>query len=140
MSLVDLRSLTPDLCQVADLGLYFAERQRLAANSLEALFGDDNRLTEAEQRDVQSILSTVARRLVSEARTRESMSRRLGAIVEALIEVTHAIDGDCDLEQQCEDQGAQCDDEGCPDDNGLADPDGIAEQIGSHHLGGGYVL
>jgi len=51
------------------------------------------------------------------------MSRRLGAIMNALIEVADAIDGDTDLEPQC-------DDEGSLDDSGLADMDGLAEQLG----------
>lgn len=62
------------------------------------------------------------------------MRRRLGAIVESLISVADALDGDPDLEDGadreavCEDEGAQCDDEGLPDDNGLGDAAGAVEQ------------
>jgi hypothetical protein len=69
------------------------------------------------------------------------MRRRLGAVVEALVAVLDALDGDCDLEDAadqeaaCEDEGAQCDDEGERDDNGLGDEDGRAEQLSGTQYG-----
>ena len=38
-----------------------------------------------------------------------------------------------DLEEVCEDEGAQCDDEGCFNDTGVADTDGLLEQCAGHH-------
>jgi len=122
MSLIDLRPFaSPGLCRLATPGEILAAHQQY-------------RLTEIERQEVQTILAAVAGRLVREATDRASISRRLGAIVDALIEVTDAIDGDTDLESQCEDEGAQCEDEGSPDDNGLADADGLAEQLCGDHL------
>lgn len=97
-------------------------------------FGDGIALTDSERQEVRSILLDVARRLTDRALSIESMRRRLGAIVESLISVADALDGDPDLEDGadreavCEDEGAQCDDEGQPDDTGLADPSGAVEQ------------
>ena len=61
------------------------------------------------------------------------MRERLDATIEALIALADALDGDTDLEEQhdqeevCEDEGAQCDDEGVLD-SGIADGDGLCEQ------------
>ena len=88
-------------------------------------FGDGVALTDIERQEVRNILLDVARRLTHRALSIESMRRRLGAIVETLISVADALDGDPDLEDTadqesvCEDEGAQCDDE--PDDNGIAE-------------------
>lgn len=133
MSLVDLRQYADALSssQFSDL----------------APFGDGGTLTEGERLEVRSILTQVARRLANRSLSMESMRRRLGAIVESLIAVADALDGDCEDEGaqcedeggQCEDEGAQCDDEGAPDDNGIADADGLAEQWVTMHLYGGRV-
>jgi len=97
-------------------------------------FGDGIALTEIERIEVRTILLDVAQRLTDRALSIDSMRRRLGAIVESLIGVADALDGDPDIEDGadqeivCEDEGAQCDDEGCLDDNGMADAYGAAEQ------------
>lgn len=108
-------------------------------------FGDGIALSEIERHGVRDILLNVAQRLTDQALSIDSMRRRLGAIVESLIGVADALDGDPELEDGadqeavCEDEGAQCEDEGCPDDNGIADADGLAEQRGAMHLCGGFV-
>ncbi|KRE15690.1 hypothetical protein ASE63_15660 [Bosea sp. Root381] len=115
MSLVDLRH-------------YAALLDTSPADSFDPL-SDDEALTPVEMQDVRTILSEVAARLADRSGTIPGARRRLGAIVEALISVADAIDGDCEDEgAQCEDEGGQCDDEGAPDDNGLADADGLKEQ------------
>jgi hypothetical protein len=87
-------------------------------------FGDGITLTDIERQETRSILLDVARRLTDRALSIESMHRRLGAIVESLISVADALDGDpdredgADQEAVCEDEGAQCDDEGHLDDGG----------------------
>jgi hypothetical protein len=42
----------------------------------------------------------------------QRLRRELEAAVERALALLDAIDGDPDLEHQCEDEGAQCDDEG----------------------------
>lgn len=44
-----------------------------------------------------------------------SMRTRIEATIERLITLLDFADGDLDLEAVCEDEGAQCDDEGQPD-------------------------
>lgn len=133
MSLVDLRP-------AADL---FATLGQLDHD--DGPFGDGIALTDIERHEVRTILLDVAQRLTNRALSIDSMRRRLGAIVESLIGVADLLDGDPDLEDSadreivCEDEGAQCEDEGCPDDNGVADADGLAEQRGAMHLYGGFV-
>lgn len=97
-------------------------------------------LTAAEARDVLLILGEVANRLGRATNSASGMRRRLDAIAGAIVAFMDQIDGDPDLEEQCEDEGAQCDDEGERNDNGLADSDGEAEQRGSQHRYGGWVL
>jgi hypothetical protein len=129
MSLVDLRP-------AADL---FGVLGQLEID--DGPFGDGVALSDAERLEVRTILLDVAQRLTDRALSIDSMRRRLGAIVESLIGVADALNGDPDLEDgadreaACEDEGAQCEDEGCPDDNGMADADGAAEQ-GFLHCGG----
>jgi len=61
------------------------------------------------------------------------MRERLEQTIEQLIALCDALDGDTDLEEQhdgeecCEDEGAQCDDEGVID-SGIGDGDGLHEQ------------
>jgi hypothetical protein len=90
------------------------------------------------------MLDAVARNLAQRSDTGHGMRQRLDAVIAALIGVADAIDGDCDIEPNltgspspgvpdeceaaCEDEGAQCDDEGVPHDNGLGDAEGAAEQ------------
>lgn len=83
-------------------------------------FGDGMALSEVERHEVRDILLNVAQRLTDRALSIDSMRRRLGAIVESLIAVADALDGDCEDEgAQCEDEGAQCEDEGAQcDDEG----------------------
>lgn len=126
---------------------------RLAPDSTVALglfddagpLGEVASLTQAEREEVRAILLDVAQRLTDRALSIDSMRRRLGAIVESLIGVADALDGDPDIEDGadqeavCEDEGAQVDDEPL-DDNGIADADGLAEQRGTWHLYGGRVV
>ncbi len=49
-------------------------------------------------------------------RARFLRRRRLEAAIEAAIEALDALDGDADLELQCEDEGGACEDEGAQDD------------------------
>ena len=49
--------------------------------------------------------------------------------IERLLAFLDDTDGEVDLEEHCEDEGAQCDDEGEPD-SGIADLDGLKEQVG----------
>jgi len=113
-------------------------------------------LSQAERRDVRDMLDLVARRLATRAEDIRDFRSRLDTVIAALIGVADALDGDCDLEPTlagrpsplapdecedcCEDEGAQCDDEGERDDNGLADFDGEAEQWGNQHRQGGWVI
>lgn len=133
MSLVDLRP-------AADV---FGALGQLA--HADGPFGDGIALTEIERVEVRTILLDVAQRLTDRAMSIDSMRRRLGAIVESLIGVADLLDSDPDLENgadqeiACEDEGARCEDEGCPDANGIADADGLAEQRGTMHLYGGFV-
>ncbi len=101
-------------------------------------FGNGIALSDAERFEVRTILLDVAQRLTDRALSIDSMRRRLGVIVESLIGVADALDGDPDLEDGA-DKEATCEDEGAPDDNGIADTDGLAEQRGTRHLYGGYV-
>jgi hypothetical protein len=127
MSLVDLRP-------------YAALLGQHVASPLDAPAKEEE-LTAAERQEVRTILSAVAARLVDRSSTIPSVRRQLGAIVEGLINLADAIDGDCEDEgAQCDDEGSQCDDEGEPDDNGLADFDGEAEQRGYQHPQGGWVV
>lgn len=96
-------------------------------------------LTPAEARDVLLILGEVAIRLKRATNSATGLRRRLDAIAGAIVAFMDEIDGDPDLEEQCEDEGGQCDDEGMPDDNGIADFDGEAEQWGTQHRQGGWV-
>ena len=102
-------------------------------------------LTPAEARDVLLILGEVAQRLARSANSTAGIRRRLDAIAGAIVGFIDQIDGDPDLEDGddlefiCEDEGAQCDDEGVPNDNGLADAAGMAEQRLRWRLYGGYV-
>lgn len=101
-------------------------------------------LSQTERRDVRDMLDLIARRLALRAEDIQHFRSRLDAVIASLIGVVDALDGDCDLEpylagtpsplgvdveDACEDEGAQCDDEGEPDDNGLADLAGHDEQI-----------
>lgn len=109
MSLVDLRP-------AADL---FATLGQLDHD--DGPFGDGIALTDLDRREVRAILLDIAQRLTDRALSIDSMRRRLGAIVESLIGVADALDGDpdledgSDLEAGCEDEGAQCEDKGDPD-------------------------
>jgi hypothetical protein len=96
-------------------------------------------LTPAEARDVLLILGGVANRLARATNSADGLRRRLDAIAGAIVAFIDQIDGDPDLEEQCEDEGAQCDDEGDFGDNGIADSDGQAEQWGHQHRYGGWV-
>lgn len=94
----------------------------------------EDELTPAEARDVLLILGEVAGRLSHSANSASGIRRRLDAIAGAIVGFIDQIDGDPDLEDGddlelvCEDEGAQCGDEGEPNDNGLGDPDGLSEQ------------
>lgn len=102
---------------------------RLAPDPMAALglfdedcpLGEVAALTQAEREEVRAILLDVAQRLTDRALSIDSMRRRLGDIVESLIGVADALDGDPDLEDGadqeivCEDEGAQCEDEGEPE-------------------------
>lgn len=122
MSLVDLRPAAELFATLGEL------------DHDDGPFGHGIALTDSERQEVRNILLDVARRLTDRALSIDSMRRRLGAIVESLIGVADALDGDPDFEDSsdqeaaCEDEGAQCDDEGEPDDNGIADCDGLREQ------------
>lgn len=65
------------------------------------------------------------------------MRERLDSTIEALIALADALDGDPEIEEQhdqedvCEDEGAQCEDEG-EVDTGLGDGDGLSEQYSSY--------
>ncbi|RXT46103.1 hypothetical protein B6S44_25000 [Bosea sp. Tri-44] len=112
-------------------------------------------LTQDERRDVRDMLDLIARQLAIRSETGQGIRRRLDAVVVNLIAVADTLDGDCDLEptlagtpspialdeceECCEDEGAQCDDEGEPNDHGIADADGLAELRGVQHLYGGIV-
>lgn len=85
-------------------------------------------LTPAESRDVLLILEEVAFQLRRSTNSTSGLRRRLDAIAGAIVAFMDEIDGDPDLEELCEDEGAQCEDEGCADDNGMADADGAVEQ------------
>ena len=115
----------------------------LAAENLFPLFAqpaEDEELTPAEVRDVLLIVGEVSAQLRRCTNSVPGLRRRLDAIAGAIVAFMDEIDGDPDVEEQCEDEGAQCDDEGAPDDNGLADSDGEAEQRGSQHRYGGWVI
>ncbi|HEV7339039.1 MAG TPA: hypothetical protein VGO06_23910 [Bosea sp. (in: a-proteobacteria)] len=108
-----------------------------AAENLFPLYaqpGPADGLTPAEARDVLLILGEVAERLARSSNSAAGIRRRLDAIAGAIVGFLDQIDGDSDFEESgdletvCEDEGAQCDDEGVPDDNGLADLDGMSEQ------------
>lgn len=45
---------------------------------------------------------------------RIALRASLEAAIQAAIDALDALDGDADLEPACEDEGAQCDDEGAP--------------------------
>jgi hypothetical protein len=114
----------------------------LATDNLFPLFAQPDEaeeLTPAEARDVLLIVSEVAAQLRRCTNSVPGLRRPLDAIAGAIVAFIDEIDGDPDVEEQCEDEGAQCDDEGEPDDNGLADFDGEAEQWGSQHRYGGWV-
>lgn len=115
----------------------------LAAENLFPLFAQplsgSEDLTPAESRDVLLILGEVARQLGQSTNSVAGLRRRLDAIAGAIVAFMDQIDGDPDLEEQCEDEDAQCDDEGERDDNGIADFDGEAEQTGKMHRHGGWV-
>lgn len=94
----------------------------------------EDELTPAEARDVLLILGEVAERLSLSANSVAGIRRRLDAIAGAIVGFIDQIDDDTDLEDGgdlelvCEDEGAQCDDEGEPSDNGVGDADGLSEQ------------
>ena len=103
----------------------------LATDNLFPLFtqpAEDEELTPVEARDVLLIVSEVAAQLRRCTNSAPGLRRRLDAIAGAIVAFMDQIDGDPDLEEQCEDEGAQCDDEGEHDDNGIADQDGLEEQ------------
>lgn len=56
--------------------------------------------------------------------TRSDIRRRLEAAIEQAIAALDAFDGDPDLEIQCEDEGAACEDEGWWDERETCDDDG----------------
>jgi hypothetical protein len=116
---------------------------RLATENLFPLFAQplsgSEDLTPAETRDVLLVLGEVANQLARATNSAAGLRRRLDAIAGAIVAFMDQIDGDPDLEEQCEDEGSQCDDEGDFGDNGIADPDGQAEQWGHRHLYGGWV-
>jgi hypothetical protein len=102
-------------------------------------------LSQAERRDVRDMLDLIARRLAVRAEGIQHLRSRLDAVIASLIGIVDALDGDCDLEPTmagapspnaddecedvCEDEGAQCDDEGEPNDNGIGDYAGRDEQF-----------
>jgi hypothetical protein len=115
----------------------------LAAENLFPLFAQPHEaeeLTPSEARDVLLILGEVASRLGRATNSAAGLRRRLDAIAGAIVAFMDQIDGDPDIEEQCEDEGAQCEDEGERDDNGIADFDGEAEQWSTQHRQGGWVL
>ncbi|WP_420104212.1 hypothetical protein [Bosea sp. (in: a-proteobacteria)] len=71
-------------------------------------------LSATDRHDVQVILHDVAALLSKTPGAAGSMRRRLGIVIDCLLAVADEIDGDADLEAACEDEGAQCDDEGEP--------------------------
>lgn len=48
--------------------------------------------------------------------------------IDRLLAFLDATEGDIDFDQCCEDEGADCEDEGAFEDNGIADLDGLMEQ------------
>lgn len=115
----------------------------LAAENLFPLFAQPHEaeeLSPAEARDVLLILGEVANRLGRATNSASGLRRKLDAIAGAIVAFMDQLDGDSDLEEQCEDEGAQCDDEGEPNDHGISDVDGLAEQRGYQHLYGGFVV
>lgn len=115
----------------------------LAAENLFPLFAqphEADELTPAEARDVLLILGEVARQLGRSTNSVAGLRRRLDAIAGAIVAFMDQLDGDSDLEEQCEDEGAQCEDEGEPNDHGISDADGLAEQRGYQHFYGGFVV
>lgn len=98
----------------------------LATENLLPLFAQPHEaeeLTPAEARDVLLILSEVAARLGRATNSASGLRRRLDAIAGAIVASMDQID-----------------DEGERNDNGLADFDGEAEQLGTQHRQGGWVL
>lgn len=57
-----------------------------------------------------------------------TLRQRIEAEIDRLISLLDSADGDCDLEVCCEDEGAQCEDEGDTSDSGIVDHDGYMEQ------------
>lgn len=109
MSLVDLRAyaLPAPACHMAALAL---------VESHPALSPSDHAapLSREDREAAAGILREVAAMLGRTPGAAGSMRRRLGLIVDCLIAVCDQLDGDADLEPACEDEGAQCDDEGEP--------------------------
>ncbi len=104
----------------------------LAAENLFPLYAQplsgSEDLTPPESRDVLLILGEVALQLRRSTSSTAGLRRRLDAIAGAIVAFMDQIDGDPDLEELSEDEGAQCDDEGEPNDHGIADADGLEEQ------------
>lgn len=57
-----------------------------------------------------------ASRISLSRRAKIHRRRQLEEAIEAALAALDALDGDTDLEPQCEDEGAACEDEGAPDD------------------------
>lgn len=75
-------------------------------------------IEEGDRHSVRMILAAVSRQLLAVPVPPRVARTRLEMVVACLIEVVDALDGDADLEDGhdaelvCEDEGAQCDDEG----------------------------
>lgn len=75
-------------------------------------------IEEGDRQEVRTILAAVSRQLLAVPVPPRVARARLEMVVACLIEVVDALDGDTDLEDGhdaeivCEDEGAQCDDEG----------------------------
>lgn len=62
------------------------------------------------------IIATIAPAGQLRRRSKANLRRQLEDAIEAALAALDALDGDPDLEPQCEDEGAQCDDEGADSD------------------------
>lgn len=66
------------------------------------------------------------------------MRRKIERTIECLVDLLDGLDGDTDLEEQGEDEGAQCEDEGaqCEDegeiDTGIGDGEGLGEHLSGY--------
>lgn len=61
--------------------------------------------------------AVAAPRPVVSARQRANARKQLEEAVEAAIALLDSLDGDCDLEEECEDEGAALEDEGCVEED-----------------------